>query len=152
MAADRQTLLAFIRAHGLAVVSTVSAGGAPEAALVNIAVTDDLELVFYTLQTTRKCANLRRDPRIAVVIGWDDETTLQCDGTADEPRDEDLERLKQAYRAARPDAAFQMTCRGSPISASVRNGCASAITDRNGRWRRSLFRDRTPSPAPPSAR
>jgi pyridoxine/pyridoxamine 5'-phosphate oxidase len=110
--ADKQTLLAFIRAHGLAVVSTVSAGGAPEAALVNIAVTDDLELIFYALQTTRKCVNLRRDPRIAAVIGWDDETSLQYEGIADEPRDEELDRLKQVYRAARPNAGFQMVWPG----------------------------------------
>ena len=108
MTIDRHTLLTFIRAHGLGVVSTVSASGAPEAALVNIAVTDDLELVFYALQTTRKCANLRRDPRIAVVIGWDDETSLQYEGIADEPQFEELERLKQVYRAARPDAGSQM--------------------------------------------
>ncbi len=112
MAIDRQTLLAFIRAQKLAVVSTVSPDGAPEAALVNIAVTDDLELIFYALQTTRKCVNLRRDPRIAAVIGWENETTLQVEGAADEPRDEELERLKQVYRAARPDAGFQMAWPG----------------------------------------
>ncbi len=112
MATDKKKLLTFIRAHGLGVVSTVSAAGAPESALVNIAVTDDLELVFYALQTTRKCANLRRDPRIAAVIGWDDETSLQYEGIADEPRDEELERIKWVYRDARPDAGVQMVWPG----------------------------------------
>lgn len=109
---EKRTALEFMRSHGLGVASTVSPDGAPEAALINIAVTDDLELVFYALQTTRKCANLRRNPRIAVVIGWDNETTLQYEGVADEPRDEELERLKRVYRAARPDAGLQMAWPG----------------------------------------
>jgi hypothetical protein len=50
MKIDKQTVLQFVRAHGLGVVSTVSAKGAPQAALVNIAVTDDLELIFYTIR------------------------------------------------------------------------------------------------------
>lgn len=112
MTAKNSKFLEFIRAHGLGVVSTTSATGAPEAALVNIAVTEDLELIFYALQSTRKCANLRRDPRVAVVIGWDDEKTLQYEGAADEPRDEELARLKKIYAAARPDAEFQMAWPG----------------------------------------
>lgn len=109
---QKRAALEFIRAHGLAVVSTVSRDGAPEAALVNIAVSDDLELVFYALQTTRKCANLRRNPRVAAVVGWENETTLQYEGIADEPRDEELERAKRVYRAARPDAGPQMAWPG----------------------------------------
>jgi len=90
----------------------LSADGAPEAALVNIAVTDDLKLVFYALQMTRKCANLRRNPRIAAVIGWDNETSLQYGGVADEPRDEELDRIKWVYRAARPNAGIQLVWPG----------------------------------------
>lgn len=112
MAIERPELLEFIRAHPLGVVSTTSANGAPEAALVNLASTDELELIFYTLQTTRKCINLRRDPRIAVVIGWDNQTTMQYEGVANEPRDEELEHLKRIYRAARPNAEFQMSWPG----------------------------------------
>ena len=112
MTAKKSELLEFIRAHGLAVVATTSATGAPEAALVNIAVTDDLELIFYALQDTRKCVNLRRDPRVAAVIGWESEKTLQYEGTADEPRDEELAGLKKIYGASRPDAQFQMSWPG----------------------------------------
>ncbi len=101
-------LVAFIHARKLGVVSSVSANGAPEAALVNLAVTDELELIFYALQDTRKCINLRRDPRIAVVVGWDDDRTLQYEGIADEPMDPELETFKQIYAASRPNAAAQM--------------------------------------------
>jgi hypothetical protein len=38
----------------------VAAGGAPQAAVVGIVVSDALELFFDTLGSTRKMANLRR--------------------------------------------------------------------------------------------
>ncbi|MBV8978126.1 MAG: pyridoxamine 5'-phosphate oxidase family protein [Alphaproteobacteria bacterium] len=112
MSLDKTQLRDFIRARGLAVVSTVSAQGAPEAALVNVAVNDDLELVFYAIETTRKCANLRRDPRAAAVIGWDGAQTLQFEGSADEPREPELEALKNLYAQSRPDAGLQMAWPG----------------------------------------
>jgi len=112
MTIEKKAVLEFVQSRALGVVSTTSATGAPEAALVNIAVTEDLELIFYALQGTRKCANLRRDPRVAVVIGWDDEKTLQYEGTADEPQNEELARLKKIYGALRPDAEFQMAWPG----------------------------------------
>ena len=42
-------LLDFMRGHRWAVQTSVSGAGAPQAALVGIAVTDDLEIVFDTL-------------------------------------------------------------------------------------------------------
>jgi pyridoxine/pyridoxamine 5'-phosphate oxidase len=108
MSLDRNALVAFIRQHGIGVVSTVDASGAPEAALVYLAVNDDLELVFYALQDTRKSTNLRRDPRVAVVIGWSEKKTLQFEGVADEPAGIDLDNAKRIYAAARPDAGLQM--------------------------------------------
>jgi pyridoxine/pyridoxamine 5'-phosphate oxidase len=109
---NRQIALDFIRSHGLAVVATVSPDRGPEAALINIAATDDLELVFYALEQTRKCTYLRKNPRIAAVIGWDSNRTLQYEGIADEPQGDELERMKAVYAAARPNAAFQMAWPG----------------------------------------
>jgi len=74
----RSELLAFLQKHRLGVLSTVSPSGDPEAAVVGIAVTDRLEIVFDTLDSTRKCENLRRRNKIAFVIGWDEEITVQC--------------------------------------------------------------------------
>ncbi len=71
--------------------------------MVGYGVSDDLEIVFDTLGTTRKAANLRRDPRSAVVVGWDDEQTVQIEGLADEPTGAELARLKRVYFAAYPD-------------------------------------------------
>lgn len=99
----RAELIAFIRRHRYAVEASTAVDGAPQAAVIGIAVTDDLELVFDTLGTTRKAQNLRRDPRIALVVGWDDEQTVQLEGVADEPSSDELVRLKRAYFDAFPD-------------------------------------------------
>jgi len=93
----------FARSRRLAVVSTVSASGAPEAALVGYAVTPDMELIFETTDATRKHGNLKRDSRIALVIGWEDQQTLQYEGIADEPGGAELEAIKNVYFAAWPE-------------------------------------------------
>lgn len=53
----------YVASQQLAVVSTRGPDGAPQAALVGIAITDRFELVFDTVDTSRKIDNLRRDPR-----------------------------------------------------------------------------------------
>lgn len=99
----RAELIAFLRAQPWAVEATVAADGAPQAAVIGVAITDDLELVFDTLASTRKCQNLRREPRIALVLGWDDGQTVQLEGVCDEPAGDELERLRAAYLARFPD-------------------------------------------------
>jgi uncharacterized glyoxalase superfamily protein PhnB len=96
-------LLAFLRAHRLAVQASSAFDGAPQAAVVGFGVSDSLEIIFDTLETTRKCENLRRDPRIALVIGWDAEKTAQIEGVADFPVGAELARIREVYFAAYPD-------------------------------------------------
>ena len=91
-------VLNFLRANRLAVQASLGAGDTIQAALVGFAVTDTFEIVFDTLNTTRKVTNLRAAPRIALVIGgWSagDERTVQYEGIADEPFGDELERLKE---------------------------------------------------------
>ena len=59
-------IYAFLRGHRLAVISSVSPAAAPQAALIGIAVTEALDIIFDTLSTSRKYANLRADPRVAL--------------------------------------------------------------------------------------
>jgi pyridoxine/pyridoxamine 5'-phosphate oxidase len=104
--------LGFLCKHRLAVVSTVSPDGDPQSAVVGIAVTRDLEIIFDTLSTTRKCQNLRKHPRISAVVGWDQEMTVQLEGVADEPSGADLDALKESYFAVYPDGRDRQTWAG----------------------------------------
>jgi general stress protein 26 len=93
----------FIRRHRYGVVSSRATDGAPQSALVGIAVAPSLKIYFDTLGTTRKARNLRADPRISIVIGWENEQSLQYEGIAFEPKGAELEGLKRIYYAAWPD-------------------------------------------------
>jgi general stress protein 26 len=96
-------LIEFVRARGLAVVASVDQSGRPEAALIGVAATDQGEIVFDTSNNSRKVSNVERHPLVALVIGWDDEVTLQCEGTADFPSGEDLLRCQAFYFDQYPD-------------------------------------------------
>lgn len=103
---DQSDLVAFLRQYPLAVQASAAVGGGVQAAVVGIAVSDELEVVFDTVESSRKVANLRRDPRIALVIGGTiigDERTVQYEGLADEPTGDDLARLQELYFAVFPD-------------------------------------------------
>jgi pyridoxine/pyridoxamine 5'-phosphate oxidase len=100
---NRATLLPFLRRHRFAVQASTAPSGAPQAAVVGIATTDELEIVFDTLDRSRKAQNLRKNSRIALVVGWDEEQTVQLEGVADEPTGGELERIKRAYFDAFPD-------------------------------------------------
>jgi general stress protein 26 len=99
----RPQILAFLKTKKFGVVASVSPEGKPQSAVVGIAVTDDLEILFDTLTTTRKVRNLRRARSVSLVVGWDrDEITVQIDGIADEPHGAELARLKETYFAVHP--------------------------------------------------
>jgi len=111
----RQELLVMMRAHRFAIEASVSPTASPQAAVVGVVVTDDFELFFDTLDTTRKMRNLRRNPMIAFVIGGTvegDERTVQYEGIADEPRGSELERLQAIYFNVFPDGPFRQAWPG----------------------------------------
>jgi PPOX class probable F420-dependent enzyme len=100
-------VVAFLRGCREAVVSSLAADGAPQSAVVGIAVSDGGEIVFDTLGDTRKAANLRRDPRVALTA-WHGEKTVQIEGLADEPAGAERERLVAVYLGAFPDGAERL--------------------------------------------
>lgn len=55
------------------------------------------------LGTSRKAGNLAANPRIAVVVGWDDGQTAQFGVVADQPVGTELQRLKDVYFGHFPD-------------------------------------------------
>src|SRR5439155_27357955 len=69
MSTTRANVLEFMRQHSLAVQSSVSVSSSPQAAVVGFIVTDDFEMFFDTLDSSRKASNLRQNPRIAIVVG-----------------------------------------------------------------------------------
>jgi pyridoxine/pyridoxamine 5'-phosphate oxidase len=85
------------------VVSTVNETGAPEAALMGFALTQANEIVFDTLASSRKAVNLARNPAAALVIGWDDQISLQIEGEGRRPVGDDLASAKSAYFREWPD-------------------------------------------------
>lgn len=109
---ERAELVEFLRKQRLAVVATVGANHAPEAAVVGFAVSDDLEIVFDTLTSTRKYRNLVADPRVAAVIGWDHEITTQIEGVVDFPDGAELERIRACYFAVYPDGRQRLAWPG----------------------------------------
>jgi general stress protein 26 len=93
----KEFLYNFIKQHTLAVISTLSKENKPEAALIGFAISRDLEIVFDTVKTSRKYKNLLQNPFAAVVIGWDNETTVQYQGVAAELSGEDADYYKEIY-------------------------------------------------------
>ena len=102
----REGLLEFMRSEKYAVQTSVSPEGRPQAAVVGIAVSDRFEIVFDTLDSSRKASNLRHNPLVAFVIGGTrdgDERTVQYEGVADEPAGVELEQLLALYYGKFPD-------------------------------------------------
>ncbi len=91
------------------VVSTVNEAGAPEAALMGYALTQTNEIVFDTLASSRKAVNLARNSAVALVIGWDDQISLQIEGEARRPVGDDLASAKSAYFREWPDGRARET-------------------------------------------
>ena len=111
----RAALLAFLRAHSLATQASVSAVRGVQAAVVGIAVTDDFELVFDTLATTRKAENIARDSRVAFVIGGTlagEERTVQYEGVADRLTGAELSRFQEIYLEVFPDGRDRLAWPG----------------------------------------
>jgi len=101
-----EDLLRFLKEHRLAVEASVSTSLIAQAAVVGFAISDEFEVIFDTLDSTRKVANLRQNPRLAFVIGGllpGDERTAQYEGVADEPAGTELERLTEIYYGIYPD-------------------------------------------------
>ena len=112
---NRAELLAVMRGNRYAIEATVTPTGAPQAAVIGVAVTDAFEIVFDTLGGSRKAQNLRVNRRVALVLGdsYDgDERTLQYEGLADEPVGAELQRLKEIYFGVFPDGRERQTWPG----------------------------------------
>jgi hypothetical protein len=107
--ADVFTFMAGLK---LGVLGSISPEGAPQAALVGFAVTRELEIIFDTVASSRKHANLLANPAASFVIGWAGEATVQYEGEAFRPTGTELARYQQVYFAAWPDCRDHLTWPG----------------------------------------
>ena len=111
----RTELSQFMRSNTNVVEATVSPDGSPQGAVVGIAVTDSFELVFDSLETTRKAVDLSQNPKVAFVLGgWmsGDERTVQYEGVVDRPSGVELEALKAIYYATLPSGPMRLSWPG----------------------------------------
>ena len=99
----KEFIYSFMKRHNLAVISTLSKDNKSESALIGIAVSENLEIVFDTVKTSRKYKNLSQNPDVALVIGWDNETTVQYEGVAVELSSVGDEYYKEIYYSVYPD-------------------------------------------------
>jgi PPOX class probable F420-dependent enzyme len=104
----RPDLIRFLQRQRLGVVSSLAPDGAPQSAVVGIGTSEAGEVVFDTLGTTRKAGNLRRDPRVSLVV-WEGERTVQIDGLCDEPAGAERDRLREVYFASYPDGRDRLS-------------------------------------------
>jgi PPOX class probable F420-dependent enzyme len=100
----RDEFVEFVRSARLGVVATANTEGQPQAALVELAVTGVGEVVFDTKADARKVANIARNPRIALVIGWDDGVSVQVEGYAEVLSGADRQEYGRVYLEQFPES------------------------------------------------
>lgn len=102
----------FIAEQKLGVVSSISPEGKPQSALVGIAVTPELEIIFDTVQSSRKFKNLVANPACSFVVGWAGEVTVQYEGEAYQPEGAELLRYQHVYFRRWPDGPSRLSWLG----------------------------------------
>jgi pyridoxine/pyridoxamine 5'-phosphate oxidase len=103
----------FIAQSKLGVLGTIGPDGAPQSSLVGIAVTEDLEIVFDTVKSSRKYSNLITRPACSFAIGWAGEQTVQFEGEAEElTNTERITKYQKVYFQAYPDGPARMSWPG----------------------------------------
>jgi general stress protein 26 len=107
-----EEVLGFMSRESLGVLATVDEQGQPEAALMGIAVTPELEIVFDTVKSSRKYPNLKKNPRVAFVVGCTTEVTVQYEGVAEELSGEELKKYQKTYFAKFTDGPARMSWPG----------------------------------------
>ncbi len=81
---QRQKITELLKGSQLAVIATHAGTGAPESAVITISETEDCGIIFGSFSTTRKNQNIKKNPQVSLVIGWDiaERKTIQIEGEA----------------------------------------------------------------------
>ena len=105
-------LYGFIAQSKLAVLGYTGEANKSQSALVGIAVTPQLEIIFDTVKSSRKYKNLTSRPACSFVIGWIGEQTVQYEGKAEELSGPVLEHYQKIYFRAWPDGPARLSWPG----------------------------------------
>lgn len=105
-------LYTFLSQSRLGVLGSISNSGAPQSALVGIAITPRLEIIFDTVKSSRKYPNLSSRPVCSFVIGWSGEQTVQYEGDAEELRPPELEPYQETYFKVWPECRAHLSWPG----------------------------------------
>ena len=107
-------LYALMAKSRLGVLGTIGNGGIPQAALMGIAVTPRLEIIFDTVKSSRKYPNLIAHPVCSFVIGgWGaGEQTVQYEGEARELKPPELATYQEIYFKVWPEGPGRMSWPG----------------------------------------
>ena len=107
----------FIDCCDLAVVSSLSSRssrsseGKPQSAVVAVVVKPELEIIFDTVDRSRKYANLKANGACSVTM-WKGEATVQYEGVAIEPTGDELVGYQEAYFTKLPDGRDRLKWEG----------------------------------------
>ena len=95
-------IMRFARSQRLAALATVTDTRRPQVAMVNFVMTETFEVFFGAFDTSRKVANLRRDPHVALAIA-EKPITIQLDGIAEAAHGPNLARARQLMQSVFPE-------------------------------------------------
>ena len=107
-------LYTFLASQKLGVLGSISCDGTLQSALVGVAVSRQLEIVFDTVNTSRKYPNLIAHPACSFVIGgWGSgEQTVQYQGIAEELKPPALASYQEIYFKADPTGPARLSWPG----------------------------------------
>lgn len=99
----KQIILDFIKKQKLAVLATVGKT-APESSALEFGETDDLEIIIDMYNSSRKYKNMKNNPNVSLVIGWDEDITIQYEGVAEELKEDKKRKYQNIYWLKNPEA------------------------------------------------
>jgi len=99
----KKIILDFIKKQNLAVLATVGEI-APESSVLEFGENDNLEIILDMFTSSRKYKNMKLNPNVSLVIGWDEDITIQYEGIAEELNSEEKRMYQEIYWKKNPKA------------------------------------------------
>lgn len=97
-------IIDLLAASKFGVLSTISAENKPQSAVVGFTETEELELIIGTSRKSRKYQNILINPEVSMVIGWDENVTVQYEGLARVLMGEEISVYQKKHFAKQPSS------------------------------------------------